>query len=782
MTRKKKLVILSIILVLAIAAVVIAFLCFGKPGNEPMPEPTDPTVATDPISGSTTPPTGTPTDPTDPSAPTDPSDPTDPTGTADPSAPTDPTEQPTQTPTQGTTQTPTQRPTQTPTQTPTQATTQKPTQTTSQPTTPSVKLEITTKQNTVIMAGDSLQLEYTYTGNKPLTWSTLHSSRGFIDQNGVITTYKTEDSGPFVVIVTDGEVEDRAALYVELMDIRTPTNSIIKVGDTLQIDYTFLGDPDALSWSSSDTAIFTVDNNGLVTGVGTGWATVKASTQYESWSINIYVVSKKGTASFDLSVDCPLYDGVTKFVGNYLQIDLQRSYMLTEDGQRNDLVDPWYATGDPSKPDPESPTRNYYITSSNPAVVSVANKYNNGFYGDYLFFNKAGTAVITFTSWDGYSESYTIYVKDDYDCAPGKTKLTPGEFAYYATMVGVEDGQEPSYQIRSYLYIWYDEDELTWETAKGLGHANAKRAFYLDSDTTIVVYAGFDESNGKHLFYHGTGEPNGHIQPYTPAKATSGKIRFPSKSISIMEKTLQVVEVLGDTRDEFVVYTSSDPSVVEASGSMLVTKYPGTAVITATYKGQTATMTVNVTPDPTIERITFEQDTYTVPLNDAIKLKYTYNGTSKLKWESSNENIAYIDSAGTLVPVGMGECTIRLRSVDEPLLVNASCKIIVTDPIDYPDATDIIFRDTSDTLSDGMVLTVGDVLIIDAYTVPTDSWAEVRCYSSDYGVISDNFGWDADKGRNVYYLVCQETGTVTITLSSSDGCVVKTYRITVKAK
>ena len=529
---------------------------------------TSPTIPTEPMEA---PPTELPetTDPTEPTAPQDvPTQPAEAPVSTEPAPSPSPIQQESKPVTQ-------------PAPAPTQAT-----DPATQDTTPGVKLKITTKEDTVILVGNTLQLEYTYTGSKPLTWSCSFPDIFTVDQNGVVTGV---GGGATIVKVTDGDLTSRLTIIVQSILIHTPANTFISVGESLQIDYTYLGKPKTLDWSSSDDSVLTVDQDGRITGVGTGAAEVTVSDGYYSQSFCIYVLAEEDkTTSFDLQIDCPLYDGVTKFVGHYLQINHLNSHTRKANGRWSDIVDHWKASGshtNPSEPDENYPKRNYYITSSNPDVVCVANKYDCGFYDDFLYFNKAGTAVITITSWDGYSESYTIHVKEDYDCAPGKTKLTPGEFAYYATKVGVEDGLEASYQIRSYLYIWYSEEELTWERAKSLGHANAKREFYLNSSTTIIVYAGFDESNGKHLFFHGSGEPDGKLEPYTPAGNTTGKIRFPSKSIDLMEKCLKLVEVLGDTSGGFVTYTSSDPSIVEASGSLLVAKHPGTATITATYKG-----------------------------------------------------------------------------------------------------------------------------------------------------------------------------------------------------
>ena len=792
--RKKTLIVTAIIAVLLILAVVIAFLCLGGKPAASTPDATAPTVSTDPTAAPTE---GSTTPPTEGNQPaTDPSDPADPTQTEDPSAPTDATE-PTGTfapatgsttanPTQAPTQKPTQKPTQAAPQKPTQPATQKPTQAATQATTPGVQLKITTPDDTVIYPGDTLQLEYIYTGNKKLTWSNSFDDIFTVDQNGLVTA---TGGGSTIVKVTDGDITSRIYITVQSITVNTPAHTAISVGETLKIDYKYLGKPQPLTWTSSDPSVLTVDKNGVVTGVSTGVSTVTVEDKHYMKRFCIYVVADEDrTVSLDLQIDCPLYDGVTKFVGHYLQINQLNTYIKKANGRWSGIVDEWHAAGrksDPSTPDPLYPCRNYYITSSNPDVVSVENKFDCGFYDDFLYFNKPGKSTITVTSWDGYSESYTINVKAEYDCAPKKEKLTPGEFAYYATMVGVEDGQVPAYQLSSYLYIWYTEDELTWEEAKKLGHANSKREFFLNSPSTIIFYAGIDENNGMHLFYHGMGSSNNsQIAPYTPAKASSGKLRFPSNSISIMEKTLKVVEVLGDTGGADVTYTSSNPSVVLASGSMLITQHPGTAVITATCKGQTATITVNVTANPDSERVILEQDTYTVPLNDTLSLaeiKYTYNGTSELEWEFWNKDMFYIDVMGTLVPLKEGECTLWLQSVDDSS-INDCCTIIITAPIDYADSTDIAFRNTGDKLRDGMVAYVGDVLMVEAYSLPADSMSGVLADSSDYSIITINYDWDYERKQSINKLTCLSAGTVTITLTSADGCVTKTYRITVKER
>ena len=608
MEKRKKILITSLVVIaLLICAAVIIWLCLRTPGETPAPEQTEPTIAdtTAPSAGSsTTPPTEGQTNPTDPTESTVPSSPTDPTGTA---APTDPTETlaPSAPATQPTRQpaTPTTEPTKPATQAPTKAPTQAATKAPTQaPTQPPALTQATTPPTT-----------------SPFTY-------------------------------------------------HTPEDFCISVGETFQIDYTYHGDSSKLTWSCGFPEIATVEN-GIVTGISPGSVILKATDGTKIWRITVKVMAPEDrTVALDLNVDCPLYDGVTKYVGHYLQIGTLHSHTLKANGDWSDYVDYWDAASihtDPGKPHAVTHKRNYYITSSNPEVVSVSNEYDEGFYDDFLRFNKPGTSVITITSWDGYSESYTIHVKAEYDCAPDDKKLTPGEFAYYATSVAVEDGMVPAYQLSAYLYTWYSEDELTWENAKRMGHSQAKREFYLDSPAALIVYVGFDESNGKHLFYNGSGSYPGYIDPYTPSKNTTGKIYFENDTLEIMEKTIKMIEVSGDTSNGIMTYTSSDPSVVTVSDGMMITQNPGAAVITVTYEGQgvgrSIQMLVNVTRDPTRMGVQLYEDVvtiYSLYATREIYCSHYYPGP--LYWSTSDPTIATVNDEGVVTPHKSGQCILTV--------------------------------------------------------------------------------------------------------------------------
>jgi hypothetical protein len=449
----------------------------------------------------------------------------------------------------------------------------------------------------------------------------------------------------------------------------TKSKTEIYVGDCLQLEYEYSGDPSNLTWKTSYTDYLLVSQTGEVTGVAAGVDVITVTDGTITSKISIFVVERPvipetKTVAFDLRLNGPLYDGVTKYKGSHIKFNLH-SGCKREDGQSNDRTDAMYLASRQTTPGyyvSSERERNLYIVSSNPNVISVTNEYDGGWYEDYLRFVGAGTTFITITSWDGYSESFTIHVKDHYDFDPGKTYLTPGEFAYYATRVGVASGQRPDYHINSYRYLYLDAKELTWERAKGVGEGLAREWYSIGKDSILVVYSGWDETAQKHLFYIGYGEPGSVMEPYVqPFDDHSGIIRFPESHIIMTERTTRLAEVVGAQGDEFVVYSSSNPSVVETSGGFLLAQFPGEATITAKYKDQVVSMKVTVIRDPNIQRVRLNYETLSMTRFNPVQLSLLfYDLRDELVWTSSDPSVARVSKDGLVTGAGIGECIITV--------------------------------------------------------------------------------------------------------------------------
>ncbi len=159
-------------------------------------------------------------------------------GTTTPSTGHDDTE-----PTQGTTvptteptTKPSTEPTTTPTTTPTgdnnsgadgtDTTTPPPTESTPPPETAPVTptLVINTPNNTELNIGESLQLDYTYSGDKSkLSWTSVYPDKVFVDQNGKVTA---KSSGNSIITVEDGTITRRINIRVKDKAALPPTTSI----------------------------------------------------------------------------------------------------------------------------------------------------------------------------------------------------------------------------------------------------------------------------------------------------------------------------------------------------------------------------------------------------------------------------------------------------------------------------------------------------------------------------------------------------------------------------
>ena len=332
--------------------------------------------------------------------------------------------------------------------------------------------------NLNLKVGESKNLSVSYNGNKSLTWTSNTPSVATVDKNGKVTAKSA--GTPAIITVTDGVNSAQCRVTVtapaETFSINTKNDTIIFVGDTFQIDYTYSGDKSKLTWSSTDTGVLTVNSNGVVTGKSTGAATIEVSNGTTTLRVSINVSdAPKATSLEESNHNAPLYDGVVKYVGDYMTFKVI------------------------AKPDDCNPQ--VLVTSTNSSVVSVF--YELNYYNITqvtLNFKSAGTAKVTMTSADGnVSESYNITVKADYACNPGSGLLTPEQFAYCVNKV-VEAHDFTITNCSSYKWLTLSENELTWENAVWYGEQFVRAWWPIGSRRVNITYIGINE-NGKHLFY-----------------------------------------------------------------------------------------------------------------------------------------------------------------------------------------------------------------------------------------------------------------------------------------
>ena len=336
------------------------------------------------------------------------------------------------------------------------------------------------------------ELRAEYMGTRSLSWSSSDETVLFVKDGRFCSRTK---EGTAVVTVTDGNVSAECVVTVApkevpnyFLRIFPPEKEIFYPGESLQLEYVYKGSGE-LTWSSTDPEIVSVSETGMITtlSVGEAMVTVSDGEHQSKRIIRVYDPAEK-TTNLDIWSDHFFYDGVTKVMGDYLYLKVET--------------------------DVRAEKKNLVYTTTDQGIVSVEwNKEQDLSADDWrtwlvLHFNSPGTATVTLSSDDReVVQTYTIHVKEKYDCDPGKTKLTPEEFAYYATQVGVEMGHTKSKVLSGYLYAWYAEEELTFEKAVAFGRGTAHRVYQYftkpDHKPMLIVYVEWDEEMEQYLFYTG---------------------------------------------------------------------------------------------------------------------------------------------------------------------------------------------------------------------------------------------------------------------------------------
>ncbi len=338
--------------------------------------------------------------------------------------------------------------------------------------------DMTLSQTLSMTVGQSKNLLWTYAGIGVLTWKSSNPSVADVDADGKVTA---KASGTATISLSDGKkqlqcvVTVKDAPVVEGLKIHTPKDTIVFVGETLKLDYTYTG-TGKLTFESYDTSRLTIDSNGKMTGISEGGVYVGVTDGNLLKSVRIVVKSVKATSIKMSGMEGPLFDGVTKYVGDYMSFVAK-----------------------------SRPTGTSYLvkaSSSNSSVVSVSTKTINGDETEItLNYKAAGSATITLTSEDGcVVYKYKVNVKSEYSSYQGKEYLTPEEFSEACTMVMVENGFKKETGCTSYRVLTLRSDQLTWKIAKGNAQGYVRSWYPNGCRKCWISYEGTDEK-GNYIFY-----------------------------------------------------------------------------------------------------------------------------------------------------------------------------------------------------------------------------------------------------------------------------------------
>ena len=132
---------------------------------------------------------------------------------------------------------------------------------------------------------DTLQLEWTFnpidTYNQAVLFESTDTNIFTVDKTGLITAVNTGTAKLKVTVLGNQELncEYDVTVYVPgQFELSYKTESYVKAGDSIELVARYVGgSSSALTWTSADEAIATVDDSGVVTGVKAGTTTIKVA-------------------------------------------------------------------------------------------------------------------------------------------------------------------------------------------------------------------------------------------------------------------------------------------------------------------------------------------------------------------------------------------------------------------------------------------------------------------------------------------------------------------------
>ncbi len=522
---------------------------------------------------------------------------------------------------------------------------------------PVVNVEISPAQ-IEILRGSKYPLVIEFTPFRPdnmnVMWVSSDNSIVTVDDKGVITGVKGGQAAVSVISedgikVASCTVTVREPVTSIQLDVHRVTTSLLT--GTYQLTYTIEPKGEGVNrdvtWTSSAPDIATVSENGLVTFLKPGKATIVVKTI-------------DGGISGNLIDTCEFYinNPVTSVDLDYTDITLK----MGEEFRLTALVLP------------EDASDKTVLWSSSDTNVATVNE------------NGMVTAV--------NSGSATILCKS---ADSGETSMC--NVTVYQPVTGVTISNE-SMTVRKGQEFWLN---ATCQPENAMN----KLIIWSSSDTSIATV----DKNGKvtavepgDCVITATSQDSGVTArcSLTVTQPITGiSLNTNAKTILAGEKfvIIPTIEPL-DADNKNVTYTSSDTSVATVDSDGIVTGVRGgkTVIIVKTEeRGLIASCLVTV--QEFVSSVNITQDSTQMNLGAVLQLQAeVLNETAtnrKLTWSSTNNGILQVDSTGKVTAVGMGTATIYAYATDGSGLYD-TCQITVIKPVGS-----IVIQPSSVTVSEG---------------------------------------------------------------------------------
>ena len=498
-----------------------------------------------------------------------------------------------------------------------------------------------TPPRATLAAGDSLKFIVTardQNGNVmpagAVAWTSSDPAAGTIDDDGVFTALA---AGTATVTATSGEVAATAAVTVIAaepefgMVVLSPPEVTLETGDTLQFEavaFNSYGETvpaAALTWSSSDPAAGTIDDDGVFTALAAGTTTVTAASG-----------DIAGTAVVTVSSDEPVLS----------RIAITPPAITLNAGDEETFVATAY-----DQHGTAMPADAVAWASSDPAAGTIDD-------GGLFIALDAGTTTITATA-DGITGAADVTVvrpAPGVVVSPPAITLDEGEtWLFTATLVDPEDDA-----LFSGVVAWSSHDET-------VGTIDEDGFFTALSEGAVTITATID----------GSGEIGTAVVTVRPASAFPARIAISPSDFTIaagqdLRLTATVYDQYGDEMPGVAVaFESSDPHIgtIDDSGLFAALK-DDSVVLTATAGDISGSARVTVEPSLAVPATIAIEPAKTViapgEIREFVATVFDQRDDGmdwvRVAWSCSDAAIGTIDRAGLFTAYICGTADVKARA------------------------------------------------------------------------------------------------------------------------
>lgn len=472
------------------------------------------------------------------------------------------------------------------------------------------------------------------TDTNPITWKSSNEAVATVDSNGKVTAVGIGNAAITATCGTHTTEPFNITVNAPLVGITMNKKEAgIDKAETVQLSVTKnpvdTTDSENVVWTSSNSDIASVDNNGLVTGKALGKTTITAKIETSHGTY---------TATCEVTVNVHIESITIVNAG----IDASRNLELYKNQTADLTVD--------FNPDEFAESKTIIWESSDKTVAKVENGKVTAV--------APGTAIITATTVNGKTDSITVTVP----VVKAKT-LTINK-----NNTSIEKGNSEQLTTEILPENTTDDTTVTWEssdenvvtvvnglvTAVGVGNATVTaKAAGLDATCNVVVTCALESI----------------ALDKDELKLEAG---ITSDALVVTKNPTDATVDLAN-----VNWTSKNPEVATVVDGKVTAVAPGTAIIEAELDGETAICEVTVIV--TLTGVEIENGNTTLELikgqTSDLKVVYTPANSTEIPdatWSSSDEEVATVENGKvtalkegtTMISVDYGNGIVARRKVE----------------------------------------------------------------------------------------------------------------------